>query len=195
MRFKYVIIGLFLISLTSCDETKTKAEEIKEMEDSAKQLEDGESNSAIEFNDGLIGLQGRVLQYVIDIGNEEDPAEIKKLSGEGKAECQDVLASLKTIDIYPGGERMTKAMIAAMEVYEVTFGRLERMMELSLLEEPTEADEAEYEELSALLDQNTDAADLEFEAAQNEFARKNGFVLTENPLDEDFNEAYPEDEE
>lgn len=194
MRLKYVIIGLFLISLSACDETKTKEEAIKEMEDSAQQLEEGESDSAIEFNDGLIGLQGRVLQYVIEIGNTEDQEEVRKLSADGKKECQDVLKSLKSIDVFPGGERMTNAMIAAMEMYEKTFGALERMMELDLKPELSEEEEIEYEELSVILNAESNV-EQEFEDAQNEFARNNGFQLTENPLEEDLNDAYSDEAE
>ncbi len=189
MKKLLTLLLLSALVVSSCGE-KTTEEKIEDMEKDAENLENGNANDAVEYNDGLVGMQGRVYQYFIELGNAEEHEDKVKIVDKALAECDDVLASLDDVKPYSGGRRLLNALIASIEVNQKSFEKLKRMLEIEGQEEYTEEDEAEYNELLETLDEGEAAADAEFEAAQQEFARNNNMTLTENPLDEEMEKAF-----
>ncbi len=181
------LLALFMLSaliLSSCGE-KTKEEKIEEMEDDAQTFEDGEADDVTSFNDGLVGLQGRVLKIFIEMDKTEEPDELMKLADEGVAECDDILDILDKNSPYSGGEKMQSALVVCIQHYKEYLAKTKRLFEIEQKEEYTEEEEAEYNELYETLYDGVGEAEDAFIAAQGEFARKNGMQITDNPLDDE----------
>ena len=146
--------------------------------------------SAIEFNDFIIDEQTKIGEKIVilmdefEIGTRES-AKVKhqELIVQTKAS----LRALQSVKSFTGGARFKQASLSLFNFYQsICETEYARMIDIYFSEDYSDEDVAELTKMMEDITAREKAYDEEFAAAQEEFAKANGFDLKENELQKEF---------
>jgi hypothetical protein len=147
----------------------------------------GKANTAIEYNDGIIGLQAQIITEMIAVmklESKEPVADLKHLVNTIK-ECR---SALQRLEVYEGGEAM-KASADSLFVFYLRACEGPWLEAYTIFENSKGAmskdDQDRFAELLEKGGEGESDYDKEFEKAQLEFARMHNFEIGANAIQED----------
>ena len=188
MRFLWVIMLSALLSMGACKEASDEAVGVQELERTAQKVgKQGYADNAEDFNNAIVGLQARIAQEMLKLGQAQDFRT--QLQHVAKA-ADDALRDLNALRTYPGGAAFKRATKAQFEFFR-SIARNEYMTVAKIQDKATFtiADKETIERLVKQVGDKETIIDQQFETAQEAFARKNGVVLLENELQKEINRA------
>jgi len=203
-RHSKIILGAIFsgtLLLTACSEKDTKKEQQDALEKKAENLEEGKSSSALEYNDGLVGIQGRVAKKMMEVYKTDEPSELMVIFDNAIAECQDAQQVLKNLKAYDGGNKLKSLLLDWTVECEVL---MEKMKKLNSHDENVEYTDDELQVFIDLENSLADDAPLivkitkledDFIAEQYVFGSKYGLTIGDNPYEEEFEELERQAEE
>lgn len=183
--FSIAVISSFSLLMIACSgEAKDDKEKV---EDSAKKLESGSSVSALEYNDGIVGFQMRILNDMMKTMKLEGEDIIADLNGT-IAITEESIEGLENMEVYPGGEEMKEKALDLFNFYLKTM-KGPWMEAFILFEEKganmNEEELAHFQELLTAPGIEEVKYDQGFASAQDSFAKANGFVIQKNAMQDE----------
>jgi hypothetical protein len=128
------VLPLFLMfaacddsSSSDDDDDKSSAEE--SLEDGEK-LKDGKADDAVEFNDGIVGLQTAVMIPWEAYSATSDPEKERKHLAETKKACKEALKTLDKVKPYSGGKDLQDSAEEMFEAFMEFIEMNETMLDL-----------------------------------------------------------------
>ena len=176
------LMALWLCSLfalgTGCGLLEPSPEEQAQNSlEMAEKLKAGKIETALEYNNGLVGLETELMGYIAEFEKtkEGDPKGPELLDAATK-NCEASLELLKAHKPYPGGGDMKKA---AVKLFESYLAVLQWSGKLTHLDSLTDEQVGELVLMEPELMSAVETATSEYQAAQEEFARAEEFQLLE----------------
>ncbi len=197
MKVSYLFYIVLPIVLYSCQLEEREVTK-ESLEENAVSIEDGRADSAIEYNDGLVGVQSRVVREILKMYKTEDPEEMLAICTDARKQVYKGIDVMENLEVYSGGTRMKSLLLEWLHACEKMIDKVELMYEY---DEDIEYTEDEYQRfVDAELDledgsefmQYVTNIEEEFFQAQNTFAKKHGFVIHGNPYEAEVNQALEE---
>jgi hypothetical protein len=182
----FPVAGMLLV--TSCNGEKSKEKSKKEALEAADELEDeGTAGSALEYNDGIVGLQMRILNRMMEFVNYEGEDPMTPLQACVE-EINTSIDALDKLEPYTGGEELKAAAMDLFMYYkEISEGPW--MKAVMIVQEAgdnlTDEQAEEVQRLFAEAGEREKEFDAQFAAAQEAFASENGFSIQRNPMQDD----------
>lgn len=192
---KKLIVSLFSLSLLvmGCggETTEEKKEKARE---SAKKLEEGTNITAVEFNDGIVGLQMNIMEPALELMSLESDDILGDLE-DVTAETEHSIKVLEEMEVYPGGEAMKKAALDLFNFYLRTMqGPWKEALTLYVEKGDKMTDEEiiRFQELLTEPGREETQYDNAFGTAQDNFAATNNIRIEKNPMQEEIDAANEE---
>lgn len=186
---RLLIISIIFISCGGENQTALDKESLLKKGEEIKSKKKAES--AIEYNDGIVGLQGQIINEMLKVMKFETFEPVKELNDliYTIKESKEVLNNLET---YEGGEEMKRTALDLFMFYEKACEG--PWMQAFKLFEDTKGNMSmeQEEEFIKLLEQGGEGEekyDSAFSKAQNDFAARHGFVIGENALQNEIDNA------
>lgn len=148
-------------------------------------------DAAIAYNDYLVDLQNRIGSKILimnsEVGKEGSTLETAMVYlNDAIKETRDVIKLAEKVSDFEGNVSLRNSMLALFRYYERVFSvEYKRMIEI--VYDPN-LDDAMLEEMNVILTRVTEeekVLDLKFAEEQTNFAKRYGFDLTPNELQEE----------
>ena len=202
IKYYTLIICSFLL-IIACP--PTNEQKINDFITKAQEAEkNGLFTDAIEYNDAIVGIQTKITLKILAWGETDDIDEMKSILKDVQQEIKTGLTTAQQLSFDGDNQNKLKnGAIKLLEFYDKVFNdEYEQLMLLveQLTKNAENLTEEEYVnialEMGALVDQvsvEENLLDIEFADLQEQFAKDNGFVLSDEDhplqdmLDEDIN--------
>lgn len=186
----YFALGFILFS-TSCNSGGTDAEKQALLEKGEAVGNNKKANSAIEFNDGIVGLQSIIITEMLQVMKLESPDPVASM----KHLIQTIKTSktnLNDLETYEGGEDLKAEALALFSFYEeICSGPWLEAFQL-YADKGANMSEEDSNKFVTLLESGGDREtklDESFMKAQDAFAAHHGFVTTKNAFQDEIDAA------
>ena len=186
-RLIYLLTSILIFSACGGNESSLDNEKQALLDKGEMIKKTGKANTAIEYNDGIIGLQAQIItemMTVMQLESKEPVADLKHLTNT----IRDCRSALQRLEVYEGGEAMKTSADSLFSFYL-------RACEGPWLEAYTIFEDSkgamskdDQETFAELLEKGGEGEskyDQEFEIAQKEFALKHNFEIGANAIQDD----------
>ncbi|MEX1189351.1 MAG: hypothetical protein WED33_08835 [Bacteroidia bacterium] len=187
--FKVLALACILISCGDGENSSKESEKQQLLNMGEKIKKNGKAANAIEYNDGIIGLQGQIVTEMVTVMSLEgkDPvADLQKLI----ITIKDSKGALERLEVYEGGDEMKTTALDLFDFYlracEGPWMKAYTMFK----ESEGSLNPDQEEEFTELLEQGGEGEsqyDKAFEDAQAKFAQFHKFEIGGNALQDDIN--------
>ncbi|MAZ58529.1 MAG: hypothetical protein CMP56_03885 [Flavobacteriales bacterium] len=202
IKYCVFIICSFLL-IIACP--PTNEQKINDYVNTAQKAEEnGFFNDAIEYNDAIVGIQTKITLKILAWGQTDDIDEMKSILIDVQQEIKTGLNTAKQLSFNGDSKsKLKNGAIKLLEFYDKVFNNeYEKLMLLveQLTNDAESFTEEEYIsialEMGKIIDQvsvDENILDTEFAKLQEQFAKDNGFVLSDEShplqdmLDEEIN--------
>lgn len=186
---RLLVLSCFLISCGGSSENGLDKESLLEKGEEMKSKRKAET--AIEYNDGIVGLQGQIINQMLRVMKLEAEDPVKEMEGLINT-IEESKEALNNLETYEGGEEMKQTALDLFGFYEkackgpwIKAFRIYKENKGNMMED-------QEQEFISLLEQGGEGEqkyDDAFEKAQNEFAAMHGFVIGGNVLQDEIDNA------
>ncbi len=188
MKQLFSILSFALI-LSACGNSGDTGDEQKQtlLEKGEMIKKTGKAETAIDYNDGIIGLQAQIITEMTKVMQLESvkPVEDLKHLIITIKECR---AALQRLEAYEGGEAMKEKADSLFNFYQRACEG-PWMEAYTIFEESrgamTDEEQEKFKQLLEKGGENEAKFDEAFAAAQEEFARKHNFEIITNAIQDD----------
>jgi len=138
--------------------------------------------SAVDYNDAIINEQNKIIEHILAMSNvtydiaESDQHRLKIIE-----QCDSSIAIVGAMEPFDGNSDLRDAAVNLFKFYkDIASTDFKRILEILDMDEPTDADYEELDQIDAKIAERELPLDAAFQNAQKAFSEKHNLQLLKN---------------
>ena len=138
--------------------------------------------SAVDYNDAIVNEQNKIIEHILAMSNatydiaESDQHRLKIIE-----QCDSSIAIVGAMEPFDGNSDLRDAAVNLFRFYkDIASTDFKRILEILDMDEPTDADYEELDQIDAKIAERELPLDAAFQNAQKAFSDKNNLQLLKN---------------
>ena len=145
-----------------------------------------EYTSAVQYNDYIVNKQKDVMTAVLEFSKESDPSKIETIVDATIPKIQSAITDIEGMPEWKGNAAMRDNALALFRFYKDIFGKdYKEIIGMQKDGEISAEEETRINSISSGISSRETKLDADFKKAQQDFAKANNMLITENSMQKD----------